>query len=576
MNKRLIAILATVLLAASLAGTPATWADPQSPLAPAEPPAGPPDRPAPPKPPRERPAARPALFDGDGDRVIDSLDHRLRGAGADQRVDVIVELHAPGGLATHGPELRRAAGPFTAYAEWDAALNGFAARLTPGQVRALARHPLVKRVDEDRPVHAFLDRAKEWTGVNKARADFGVTGDRDGAAAAYSNTDVVIAVLDTGIDAAHADLDGGKVIGWRDEINGRAEPYDDEGHGTHVASIAAGAGEGNTAYSGVAPGAALVGIKVLDHQGSGSTSGIINGINWMITNRATYGIRIANMSLGADGCADGTDPLSTAVNNAVDNGIIMVVAAGNDGPAGCTIGTPAAATQAITVGASYDAGERGWALAEFSSRGPTFDGRIKPDVVAPGRNITAALANSTNGYTVMSGTSMATPLLAGVVGLMLDASYELTDPGIKNILYGAGNYEEWGPSGKDVDYGVGLNLAYNSIRAAGGFTGSYDDRIAHGYASGSLGGAGRSQWWSLPVSSTGAPIAIALIMPGWDAGTPDFDLYLYDPAGRLVARAETVDRQELIRFQPTSAGTYRIRVYSYSGAGGYFLDVSYR
>ena len=451
MPRRPFAILMTVLLLASLVALLPVGAGAAEPRKPAAPPAAPP----------------PDLFDGDGNRIVDSLDQRLRGADAGQSVDVIVELEAPGGLAAHGPALRQAVGPFAAYAEWDVALNGFAATLNAGQVRALARHPLVRQVDEDRPVSASLNRATQWTGVNKARADFGVTGDRDGNATAYSKTDVVIAVLDTGIDAAHVDLDGGKVIGWRDEIGGRTTPYDDQGHGTHVASIAAGTGEGSSAYRGVAPGAALVGIKVLDSAGSGSTSGIINGVNWLIANRATYGIRVGNLSLGAAGCANGTDPLSAAVNTAVDSGIVMVVAAGNDGPARCTIGTPAAAAKAITVGASYDAGELGWALAEFSSRGPTADGRVKPDIVAPGRNIAAARANSTNGYVVYSGTSMATPFLAGVVGLMLDANYGLTDGGVKSILYGAGNYEDWAPAGKDVDYGLGLNLAYNSIKAAG-------------------------------------------------------------------------------------------------------------
>ena len=121
---------------------------------------------------------------------------------------MVVQLSQPGGYARHSAKLRQAAGLFTPYARWDRALSGFAASLTPGQVRALARHPLVDRVDEDREVRASLNRATQWTGVNKARTDFGVTGDRDGIATTYSRTDVVIAVLDTGIDARHVDLDG--------------------------------------------------------------------------------------------------------------------------------------------------------------------------------------------------------------------------------------------------------------------------------------------------------------------------------------------------------------------------------
>ena len=217
MHHRLFLFLAMFLLAASLAIVPSAWADPDQALTPADPPATLPELPSPDKRPAGRPAAQHPVFDANGNRIIDSLDDRLRGAGAGQKLDVIIELTAPGGLAAHRPELERAAGPFAVYAEWDVALNGFAARLTPGQVRAFARHPLVKQVDEDRTVSTTLDRAREWTGVNKARTGFGVNGDRDGAAATYSKNDVVIAVLDTGIDAAHVDLDGGKVIGWRDE-----------------------------------------------------------------------------------------------------------------------------------------------------------------------------------------------------------------------------------------------------------------------------------------------------------------------------------------------------------------------
>ncbi|MFZ5816377.1 MAG: S8 family serine peptidase [Bacillota bacterium] len=527
---------------------------------------------------KERPAPEPALpsiTDRDGNRLFDDLESMLTGASQEARFDVVVRFTGKADASTYAA-MADQIGPFTTTHRWDVAIHGFAASLTRGQILAAARLPFVASVEPDREVQALLSTATHWTGVNAARTDYGVDGDRDGNAASYSKTDVVVAVLDTGVDAAHVDLDGGKVIGWYDVINGKASAYDDHGHGTHVASIVAGTGEGDGVSRGVAPGAALVGIKVLDKNGSGSTSGIISGINWMISNKNTYGIRAANMSLGSSGCSDGTDSLSTAVNNAVDNGIIMLVAAGNSGPAKCTIGAPGAAAKAITVGASYDPGEKGWALAEFSSRGPTADGRIKPDIVTPGRYINAARANSGNGYVVYSGTSMATPFAAGVVALMLDADYTLTDSGVKSILYA--NVEDWGPSGKDVDYGYGMLLAYNAVKAAAGGTGSFDDGLNHGYASGSLGGTGESKYYSLSITDASKPIAITLIIPDWKAGlfggSPDFDLYLYNPAGSLVARAEGTKRQETILYQPSSTGTYTIRVYSYSGSGSFFFDTS--
>jgi serine protease AprX len=156
----------------------------------------------------------------------------------------------------------------------------------------------------------------------------------------------------TGIDPHHKDL-AGKVLGFFDVINGLEEPYDDHGHGTHVASIAAGAGTVNPSLAGVAPGAALVGVKVLSESGSGTLSGVIAGIDWVIENQESLNIRVMNLSLGSSMPSDGTDALSRAVDSAVDAGIVVVVAAGNTGPEEYTIGSPAAAEKAITVAATH-------------------------------------------------------------------------------------------------------------------------------------------------------------------------------------------------------------------------------
>lgn len=152
-----------------------------------------------------------------------------------------------------------------------------------------------------------------------------------------------------GIDAAHIDLDAGKVIAWRDWVQNRTAPYDDNGHGTHVAGIIAGTGEGNGTYTGVAPGAALIGLKVLDANGSGSLSNVTAAVDWAVANKAAYDIKVISMSLGTSGSSDGTDTLSQAVNNAADQGIIPVIAAGNSGPGRYTVGSPGAAVKAITV-----------------------------------------------------------------------------------------------------------------------------------------------------------------------------------------------------------------------------------
>ncbi|MCX7903127.1 MAG: S8 family serine peptidase [Caloramator sp.] len=515
----------------------------------------------------------PFMGDKDGNKISDDLDDLIKVNETDE-VSVIIRLkeHPSDKVLA---EIANKVGKFKEKDRWQHALKGFSAVMTKTQVKSLSKIPFIERIELDREVKAYLDTSSQWTGVNNARAEFGVDGDRDGNKTYYSKNDVVIAIIDTGIDANHVDLDGGKVIGWYDVINGRTTPYDDNGHGTHVASIAAGTGEGNANYKGVAPGAALVGIKVLNSSGSGTTSGIISGINWMIQNKNTYNIRIGNMSLGSAGSSDGTDSLSVAVNNAVNNGIIMAVAAGNEGPGTYTIGSPAAAANAITVGSVYDPGEKGWVLSEFSNRGPTADGRIKPDITAPGSNITAAKAGTTSSYVTYSGTSMATPFISGVIALMLDANYSLTDSQVKNILYSSANVKDFGPSGKDIDFGYGIALPYNCIKQAGGFSGSFSDNIGFTFIQDSLTGTGNTDWWQFNVTDTTKPIGITFIISNYTTSI-DFDIYLYNPSGTLVAKSEGSTRQEQIRYLPTSTGTYKIKVYSYKGSGNYWFNLSWK
>ncbi|ADD02046.1 peptidase S8 and S53 subtilisin kexin sedolisin [Thermoanaerobacter italicus Ab9] len=451
-------------------------------------------------------------------------------------------------------------------------IPGVAATLTKGQINALSKLDIVKQIEYDEPVYATLDTATKWFGVTKARSDFGVTGDKDGNPSSYSKNDIVIAVIDTGIDGSHIDLAGGKIIGWQDFVNGKTTPYDDNGHGTHVASIAAGTETGDSLYTGVAPGAALVGIKVLDSNGSGSMSTVTAGIDWAVQNKDIYGIKVINLSLGTSTSSDGTDSTSLAVNSAVDSGIVVVVAAGNSGPARYTIGSPGAAEKAITVAAMADVGELGFNLASFSSRGPTADGRIKPDIAAPGYNITAAKANSINGYVTYSGTSMATPFVAGTVALMLNANISLAPLDVKNIIMTTA--KSWGPPSKNIDYGAGRLDAYEAIKTAGNFTGTNISVPNHYYASDSLTGSRYSDIWTFNVTDTSYPIAITFIIPDWANYNPDFDIYLYDPTGTLVKSSTGIQRQETITYIPTQTGTYYIKVYSYRGSGNYYFDLS--
>lgn len=258
-------------------------------------------------------------------------------------------------------------------------------------------------------------------GVRKARLDKSVKqiGADKAWAAGFDGKGVKVAVLDTGVDATHADLVG-QVVGEKN-FTPAPDAKDRYGHGTHVASIAAGTGaKSGGKFKGVAPGAKLLNGKVLDDNGSGDDSGIIAGMEWA----ADQGADIVNLSLGG-GDTPGVDPLEAQVDKlSADKGILFAIAAGNDGMPG-SVGSPGSADAALTVGA-VDDGDK---LADFSSQGPRVgDGAIKPDVTAPGVDITAAAAPGSvidrevgqkpEGYLTISGTSMATPHVAGAAALL--------------------------------------------------------------------------------------------------------------------------------------------------------------
>ena len=509
--------------------------------------------------------------DRDRNRVQDELDTAVASLAEGHRLTVIVLFSRPVDDSLVA-ELRSQLGDFTLKARWTV-VDGISADLTASQVLSLARRPDVVQVEPERRFTTAMDTARHWYGVDKAVTDFGVTGDRDGSDRSYSRNDVVACVIDTGIDATHVDLDGGQVIGWRDYVLGLTTPYDDHGHGTHVAGILAGQGDGSRAYRGVAPGAALVGVKVLNAAGTGTTTAIINGVDFCVSNRAVFNIRIISMSLGSAGSSDGRDALSTAVNRAADAGVLPSVAAGNSGPDASTIGSPAAAAKALTVCSLADVGERGFFVSSFSSRGPTADGRVKPDLCAPGHNVTAPKSMSGSGYVTFSGTSMATPFASGVAALMLDANSALTPGDLKSRLMGTA--EDWRSAGADIDTGRGRMQAYEAVKSAAASSGTGPAVPAH-YRSNyqTLGGTGAGDDWAFNVTRVDYPVALTAIVPGaWLL--KDFDVHLYAPGGALVASSRSLGRQETVTFSPAVTGTYTARVRSKQGSGSYYLDFSY-
>lgn len=205
---------------------------------------------------------------------------------------------------------------------------------------------------------------------------------------------VTIAVLDSGVNP-HPDF-GERLLGQIDFVNGEAIPYDDNGHGTHVAGDAAGNGSIDPRFAGPASEANIISMKVLSGSGSGSTSGIVKAIQTAVQLKEDLNIKVINMSLGGPASKNGeSDPINMAIKAAKEAGITVVVAAGNEGPEQRTVGSPGNSLNAITVGAIDDrntADPSDDVPTSFSSRGPTPDGVSKPDIMAPGMTIMAPLS----------------------------------------------------------------------------------------------------------------------------------------------------------------------------------------
>ncbi|HSL24412.1 MAG TPA: S8 family peptidase [Vicinamibacterales bacterium] len=334
------------------------------------------------------------------------------------------------------------------------------------QLAKLERHPLIKVIYLDRPTAGEMTFASMATGALTSRALMG-----------YSGAGVGVAIIDSGITSWHDDLTfhgmssavpvvgGQRVTAFVDFVNGQTAPYDDNGHGTHVAGVIAGNGYDSLGFrAGIAPSAHLVSLKVLDGQSVGYMSDVIAAIDWSIANKAAHNIRVLNLSVGAPVTMSyNVDPLALAAKRAVDAGIVVVAAAGNRGRnadgesqyGGIT--APGNAPWVLTVGASSHNGTlaRGDdTIASYSSRGPTaVDFLAKPDLVAPGTGIVSlAVAGSTlyemqssflvdgfrstayRPYIALSGTSMAAPVVSGTVALMMQANPSLTPNAVKAIL----------------------------------------------------------------------------------------------------------------------------------------------
>lgn len=246
----------------------------------------------------------------------------------------------------------------------------------------------------------------------------------------YTGSGITAAILDTGI-YPHRDF-GNRIRIFRDFISYRAQPYDDNGHGTHVAGILCGDGTASGGqHRGIAPGCSIAALKVLDRFGNGNKENVFRAFRWLLKYWKRYNIRIVNISVGTTyKTRNDHETLIRGVEQLWDDGLVVVAAAGNQGPRPSSITAPGCSKKIITVGSS-DMLE---GKSAVSGRGPTSECVCKPDIVAPGSKIISCAPGGYQSYTVKSGTSMSTPFISGAIALMLEKNPELTNLEIKMML----------------------------------------------------------------------------------------------------------------------------------------------
>jgi len=335
-------------------------------------------------------------------------------------------------------------------------VNAIAVNATPELIEQLSARDDVESIEPDSKMHMIEDYSIQITQgqIDSATSEIIRINATKAWEIGLDGTGINVSVIDTGIYANHSDLSG-RVIKWIDYISSQSLPYDDHGHGTHVAGTVGGNGAGGMT-TGVAPNVSIFGAKVLDSTGSGYTSDVMSGIEWSVENKAD----IVSLSLGGDR----DQAMKVVIDNAISAGVTVIAAAGNSGPGNGTIIFPAGEKNAIAVGAVDSSDNIAW----FSSRGPIrVDGKelIKPDISAPGVCINSLSNNGGYAY-CWYGTSMATPHVSGTAALILQAArkngIQLSPAQVRSILENTS--VDLGITGKDNFYGAGRIDVFEAIR----------------------------------------------------------------------------------------------------------------
>lgn len=355
-------------------------------------------------------------------------------AMSDQTVSII--LHSHGGCDDRCQDILEELGGEVKY-EYPL-IDSFSVEIPSSKLIRLASARYVKYIAADIAVKTQMDIAAQEvkaTVLNKS---------------GYTGRGVGIAIIDTGI-FPHADFmrPANRIKRFKDFVEKKELPYDDNGHGSFVAGVATGNGYlSRGKYQGIAPEADIIALKALNKDGSGNVSEILAAIQWVADNQKKDNIKVLSMSLGTDAKRfSGNDAMVRGVEALWNKGVTIVVAAGNSGPKPSTITSPGISPKIITVGAVDDKRTPDISddtIAEFSSRGPVGM-RTKPDVTAPGVKVVSVNADkeyksgqrnipSITPYTTMSGTSVATPIVSGAAVLLLEKYPSLTPNQIKEAL----------------------------------------------------------------------------------------------------------------------------------------------
>lgn len=392
-------------------------------------------------------------YDATAPKISDRLAAALEGRAPGEIVELIVETVGP---ADAPAAAARALGLNVVWI-YDL-IDAFSAHAPVEAIPLLAAQPWVANLWDARPVTVLMDNSvKDIQATNAWNAGFNGAG-------------VTVAILDTGIEVLDPAFSGA-IVSCVSTIAGLVLPEcdDTDGHGTHVAGTVA---SRDVTFRGVAWGAKIASVRVLHAAGAGTSADIIAGMNWVGTNKdvVTPAIRVASMSIGFldPGCGNGNDPEAKAADALVAKGVSFAIAAGNSGHSSCTVDGASAAFNVVTVGAVDDrntADPFDDTLADFSSGGPTTDGRLKPEISAPGVAIRSVFLGPTTAQ--LDGTSMATPHTSGAIAVLLQKEPGLSPAQVKSRIAGSAVAPAGSGALPNNDWGHGLLNVCNLLQLSG-------------------------------------------------------------------------------------------------------------